>query len=79
MDTAKKVATKVGSAKIQPLQLDAISLNEVVITATGVNAILDLTLDLGIIFKMKTRRLFCNLSLPGLWVLLWTTNEIENV
>jgi lysine 6-dehydrogenase len=44
LDTAKKVATKVGSAKIQPLQLDASSLDQVVIAATGVDVILNFTL-----------------------------------
>lgn len=44
LDTAKKVATKVGSTKIQSLKLDANSLDEVIIAATGVDVILNFTL-----------------------------------
>ena len=44
LDTAQKVASKIGSAKIQPLQLDASNLDEVIAAANGVDMILNLTL-----------------------------------
>ena len=47
---ARQVATRIGNAKIQPLQLDASNLDEVVISATCFDVILGLTLDLRITY-----------------------------
>ena len=41
LDTAQKVAAKIGSAKTQPLKLDASNLDEVISLASGVDVILN--------------------------------------
>ena len=44
LDTAQKVAARIGSDKIQPTKLDASNLDDVISLASGVDVILNFTL-----------------------------------